>query len=80
MKHPDDRIQFIWLMGKMAEVDDVVRFQKGKWDCSDAGMALFWITGANVNNGLMTGSVDQIKTMLLDFIEKNPKPIYKKKK
>lgn len=80
INHPDDRIQWVWLMGKMAEVDDVVRFQKGKWDCSDAGMVLYWITGANVNNGLEAGSVAQVKTMLLDFIEKNPKPVYKSKK
>lgn len=71
--HEDDRIQFIWVMGKMAEVDDVVKFQKGKWDCSDAGMVLYWLTGANVNNGLKEGSVNVVKTLLEDYITKHPK-------
>lgn len=73
MNHPDDRIQFVWLMGKMAEVDDVVKFQKGKWDCSDAGMVLYWITGANVNNGLEAGSVEFVKSLLEDYVTKQPK-------
>jgi hypothetical protein len=71
--HQDSRIQQVWLQGKMAEVDDVVRFQKGKWDCSDAGMVLYWITGANVNSGLQTGTVNDVKTLLLNFVESNPK-------
>lgn len=70
MNHADDRVQFVWLMGKMAEVDNVVKFQKGKWDCSDAGMVLYWLTGAT-NGGLEQGSVEQVKTLLLDYIEKN---------
>ncbi|TNJ45030.1 hypothetical protein FGF67_07440 [Tamlana fucoidanivorans] len=67
--HKDPRVQLVWTMGKMAEVDDVVKFQKGKWDCSDAGMVLYWITGANVNNGLEAGSVSVVKSILLDFID-----------
>ena len=70
--HSDSRIQQVWIQGKIAEVDDVVRFQKGKWDCSDAGMVLYWITGANVNGGLKTGTVDDVKTILLDFVKRNP--------
>ena len=66
--HPDPRVQWVWLQGKIAEVDDVVRFQKGKWDCSDAGMVLYWITGAT-NGGLKLGTVDDVKYILLDFIE-----------
>ncbi|GAB5552764.1 MAG: hypothetical protein Sapg2KO_23550 [Saprospiraceae bacterium] len=65
--HPDSRIQQIWLQGKIAEVDDVVKFQKGKWDCSDAGMVLYWITGAT-KGGLKKGSVQQVKKLLLDYI------------
>ncbi|WP_066630714.1 hypothetical protein [Labilibacter marinus] len=72
MNHPDDRVQFVWLMGKMAEVDDVVKFQKGKWDCSDAGMLYYWITGAT-NGGIEQGTVEQVKGVLLEYIEKNPK-------
>lgn len=71
--HSDDRIQFVWVMGKMAEVDDVVKFQKGKWDCSDAGMVLYWLTGANVNNGLKAGSVEVVKTILENYTTKHPK-------
>jgi len=71
--HSDSRIQQIWLQGKIAEVDNVVKFQKGKWDCSDAGMVLYWITGANANDGLKTGTVDDVKTILLNYIENNPK-------
>ncbi|GAL70904.1 hypothetical protein [Jejuia pallidilutea] len=68
--HPDHRVQFVWLMGKMAEIDDVVKFQKGKWDCSDAGMVLYLITGAT-NGGLKQGSVQQVKTILEYFIKDN---------
>ena len=69
--HPDSRIQWIWLMGKMAEVDNVVSFQKGKWDCSDAGMILYWITGAT-NGGLKLGTADDVKALLLDYVTRNP--------
>lgn len=68
--HADDRIETVWLMGKLAEVDDVVNFQKGKWDCSDAGMVLYWITGAT-NDGLKQGQVGDIKKLMLDYIQKS---------
>lgn len=71
MYHPDSRIQQVWLQGKIAEVDDVVKFQKGKWDCSDAGMVLYWITGAT-NGGLELGTVEDVKSLLLNYIENNP--------
>ncbi len=71
--HEDDRIQFVWLMGKMAEVDDVVRFQKKRWDCSDAGMVLYWITGANAAGGVEAGNPEDIKEIMLNYIERNPK-------
>ena len=69
--HPDPRIQQVWLHGKIAEVDNVVKFQKGKWDCSDAGMVLYWITGAT-NGGLREGTVADVKGLLLDFVLNNP--------
>lgn len=65
--HPDPRIQGIWIHGKIAELDNVVKFQKGKWDCSDAGMVLYWITGAQ-NGGLKQGYVDDVKSILLNYI------------
>ncbi|WPR70140.1 hypothetical protein SLW70_09270 [Flavobacterium sp. NG2] len=70
--HPDDRMQFVWLMGKMAEIDNVVKFQKGYWDCSDAGMVLYWITGAT-NGGLKEGKVEDVKTLLLNYLDKKEK-------
>ena len=82
--HTDSRIQLIWTIGKLAEVDNIVKFQKGKWDCSDAGMILYWITGANKNKGLAQGTVKDVKNILLNYIEKNPEkprgPKRKKKK
>ncbi|QCX02293.1 hypothetical protein FGM00_05365 [Aggregatimonas sangjinii] len=66
--HPDPRVQWIWIQGKIAENDDVVSFQKGKWDCSDAGMVLYWITGAT-NGGLTQGTVADVKEILLNYIE-----------
>ena len=80
--HSDDRIEWIWTIGKIAEIDNIVKFQKGKWDCSDAGMILYWITGANVNNGLTLGTVNDVKTILLNYIDNNPekKNIKKKRK
>lgn len=69
--HPDTRIQQVWLQGKIAEIDDVVGFQRGKWDCSDAGMILYWITGAT-QDGLREGTVADIRALLLDYVEKNP--------
>lgn len=70
-KHSDPRIQWVWLQGKIAEVDDVVKFQKGKWDCSDAGMVLYWLTGAT-KGGLEQGTVNDVKEMLLSYIVANP--------
>ena len=67
--HKDPRLQQVWVYGKLAEVDDVVKFQKGKWDCSDAGMILYWITGAHINNGLKQGTVEDVKSILLNYIE-----------
>ncbi len=65
--HTDPRIQWVWLQGKIAEVDDVVKFQKGYWDCSDAGMVLYWITGAT-NGGLIDGRVEDIRQILTQYI------------
>ncbi len=70
--HQDPRIRLIWTIGNLAEIDNIVNFQKGKWDCSDAGMILYWITGANVNNGLKAGSVDVVKNLLNEYVRHNP--------
>jgi len=34
-------------------------------------MVLYWITGAT-NGGLEEGNVDDVKSLLLDYVEKNP--------
>ena len=70
--HTDPRIRLIWTIGKMAEVDDVVKFQKGKWDCSDAGMVFYWITGAT-HGGIKQGSVTDVKNILSHYIEQKPR-------
>ena len=70
--HSDPRIRLIWTIGNIAEIDNIVNFQKGKWDCSDAGMVLYWITGANVNNGLKAGGLEVVKTILENFVNNNP--------
>lgn len=43
--HPDERITWLYNQGKIAEQDNVVGFQKGKFDCSDAGMVYYQLTG-----------------------------------
>ena len=43
----DPRFTFIWEMMAYAEQDGIVPFQANKFDCSDAGMIYWWITGAN---------------------------------
>jgi hypothetical protein len=43
-------------------------------------MVLFWITGANVNKGLSQGTVEDVKTILLNYITKNPEVKRKMKK
>lgn len=78
--HSDDRVEWIWIIGKIAEIDNIVKFQKGKWDCSDAGMILYWITGANTNNGLKQGTVADMKNILLNYIDKNPEKKKRMKK
>jgi len=70
--HTDPRIRLIWTIGNIAELDNVVKFQKGKWDCSDAGMVLYWITGAHVNNGLEAGGLVVVKTLLENYVKDHP--------
>lgn len=69
--HADTRIQQVWLQGKIAEVDNVVNFQKGKWDCSDAGMVLYWLTGGPAG-GLELGTVEHVKSILTKYVSLHP--------
>jgi len=49
---------------KYAEADGVVPFQDNYYDCSDAGMVYWWLTGAN-NGGNKNSTPVEIKEMLL---------------
>jgi hypothetical protein len=35
-------------------------------------MVLYWITGANVNKGEPQGTVNDVKAILLNYVERNP--------
>ncbi len=67
--HEDERIQWLWEQGKLAEEDGVVGFQKGKFDISDAGMVFYWITGANTaNGGYREATVHDVRKLLEDYV------------
>ncbi|QTN32924.1 DUF5060 domain-containing protein [Akkermansiaceae bacterium] len=57
----------VWILDqlKYAEADGVVAFQTNKYDCSDAGMLYWWITGAS-NGGNRLSTPVEIKSMLLN--------------
>jgi len=61
--HKDSRVNWLWEQVKIAEQDKVVAFQKNKCDISDAGMVLYWITGANVNQGYRTPDMDDVRQL-----------------
>ena len=63
-EHQNPGYQFIWEMLAYAEQDGVVPFQANKFDCSDAGMIYWWITGAN-EGGNKFSRVSDIRDMLL---------------
>ncbi|MCF2948839.1 hypothetical protein L0668_12030 [Paraglaciecola aquimarina] len=63
-EHSNKGIAFIWKMLAYAEQDGVVAFQTNKFDCSDAGMMYWWITGAD-NGGNNSATADDMKDMLL---------------
>lgn len=71
--HSDPRISWLWTQVDIAEKDDVVRFQKGKADISDAGMMFYWITGANVHGGYATPTMDDV----MDLFGSVPNPVKK---
>ena len=64
-KHADKGIAFIWEMMAYAEQDGVVPFQSNKFDCSDAGMIYWWITGAD-KNGNKHANHEDIRAMIDD--------------
>lgn len=62
--HSEPGIAWIWDNLKYAEQDGVVGFQTNKFDCSDAGMIYWWLTGANLG-GNKTSTPTDIKDLLL---------------
>lgn len=64
LNNSDPGIAWIWDQLKYAEQDGVVTFQDDKFDCSDAGMMYWWITGANAGGNSNSTPVE-IKAMLL---------------
>lgn len=61
----DPKIAWIWNQLDYAERDGVVKFQTNKFDCSDAGMIYWWITGAN-QGGNRKATPGEVKNLLLD--------------
>lgn len=61
--HSDPAIVWILDQLKYAEADGVVGFQSNKYDCSDAGMVYWWITGANAGGNRNSTPVE-IRAML----------------
>jgi hypothetical protein len=62
-QHRDPGIKWIWKQLAYAEQDGVVKFQTNKFDCSDAGMVYWWITGAN-RGGNAFATPQEIREML----------------
>mgnify|MGYP003675964845 CR=1 FL=1 len=62
--HDDKNLQWIWKQLAYAEQDGVVKFQANHFDCSDAGMVYWWITGAD-QGGDNHVTPDEVKAMLL---------------
>lgn len=62
--HNEPGIAWIWENLNYAEQDGVVAFQENKFDCSDAGMIYWWITGADVS-GNKTSTPAEMKQLLL---------------
>ena len=57
------KARWIWEQLDYAERDGVVKFQMGHFDCSDAGMDYWWITGAD-QGGNKHATPDDIAAML----------------
>lgn len=60
----DPKIRWLWDQGMLVEKDTVVDFQKGVFDCSDAGMVYFWLSGAS-QGGSQTAGPEEVRSLLL---------------
>lgn len=70
-QHPEKEIAWIWTQLKYAEQDRVVKFQAKHFDCSDAGMVYWWITGAS-KGGNKNSTPEEMKSLLLAGFENSP--------
>lgn len=61
--HKNPAMAWILAQLKYAEADGVVGFQDNKYDCSDAGMIYWWITGATKGGNKVSTPVE-IRAML----------------
>jgi len=62
--HTSPGIAWIWEQLEYAEQDGVVKFQSDKFDCSDAGIIYWWITGAD-EGGDRKATPAEMKALLL---------------
>ena len=62
--HPEPGIAWIWNLLDYAERDGVVKFQTDKFDCSDAGMLYWWMTGAD-RGGHKFADTEDMKRVLM---------------
>jgi hypothetical protein len=62
--HSDPRMQWIHEHFTYAEQEGVVKFQTGRFDCSDAGIVYWWMTGAD-NGGNKQATPADIKATLV---------------
>ncbi|GAB5401790.1 MAG: hypothetical protein Aurels2KO_00210 [Aureliella sp.] len=64
-EYSDERIRWMWRQLAYAEQDGVVKFQTGHFDCSDAGMVYWWITGAEKGGNKVAVPSDVAAMLLL---------------
>ena len=69
--HKRPEIAWIWEQLHYAEQDGVVAFQANHFDCSDAGMIYWWITGAD-RGGETRAGVEEIRRMVFGIGETSP--------
>jgi hypothetical protein len=62
-RHRDSRVKWIWKQLAYAEQDGVIKFQTNKFDCSDAGMIYWWLTGA-AQGGKRNATPKEIRELL----------------